>query len=73
MKGIKNTATFYQRTIPVFLSTLILFWFLPVASQEIRVEPPNWWAGMRDSTLQLMVHSPGIGAYSAHIDSQEIE
>jgi glycosidase len=25
-----------------------------------RVEPPNWWVGMRDTSLQLMLHAPGI-------------
>lgn len=24
------------------------------------VEPPNWWVGMRDTSLQLMLHGPGI-------------
>ncbi|MCY4744698.1 glycoside hydrolase family 13 protein [Pelomonas sp. UHG3] len=25
-----------------------------------RIEPPNWWVGMRDSRLQLMLHAPGV-------------
>lgn len=25
-----------------------------------RVEPPNWWVGMRDTSLQLMIHGAGI-------------
>ncbi len=25
-----------------------------------RVEPPNWWVGMRDTSLQLMIHGTGI-------------
>jgi len=32
----------------------------PVAGIE-RVEPPNWWVGMKNPTLQLMVHGSGIG------------
>ena len=26
-----------------------------------RVEPENWWTGMRNHTLQIMVYGPGIG------------
>jgi len=29
-----------------------------------RIEPPNWWVGMKDPRLQLLVHGPGIGAAS---------
>lgn len=27
-----------------------------------RVEPPNWWVGMKSDRLQLLVHGPGIAA-----------
>ena len=27
-----------------------------------RIEPPNWWVGMKDQRLQLLVHGPGIAA-----------
>lgn len=26
-----------------------------------RIEPPNWWVGMKSDRLQLLVHGPGIG------------
>jgi len=29
-----------------------------------RIEPPNWWVGMKSERLQLLVHGPGIGAAS---------
>ena len=25
-----------------------------------QVEPPNWWVGMREPALQLMLHAPGV-------------
>ncbi|MCP6341548.1 cyclomaltodextrinase N-terminal domain-containing protein, partial [Klebsiella pneumoniae] len=25
-----------------------------------RIEPPHWWVGMRDTSLQLMLHGAGI-------------
>ena len=31
-----------------------------LAADLKHVEPPNWWAGMRDTSLQLMLHGPGI-------------
>jgi ABC-type sugar transport system substrate-binding protein len=30
--------------------------------------PPNWWVGMRDARLQLMVQGAGIGASEATLD-----
>lgn len=29
--------------------------------QVERIEPPNWWVGMKSDRLQLLVHGPGIG------------
>ena len=31
------------------------------------VEPPNWWSGMENGTLQLLVHHNDIGAYTPKI------
>ena len=35
---------------------------------QFRVEPPGWWAGMQDSTLQLMVHGEGAGVWQVSVD-----
>lgn len=32
-----------------------------------RVEPPNWWVGMANNTLQLLVHHPNIADYAPSI------
>ena len=32
-----------------------------------RVEPPNWWIGMKDNSLQLLVHEENIGNFSPEI------
>jgi len=37
-------------------------------AQLERVEPPNWWIGFEDNTLQLLVREPGISAYTPEID-----
>ena len=39
-------------------------------SQDVmldRVEPPNWWTGFKDPTLQLMVHGKNIGLTTPRI------
>jgi glycosidase len=33
----------------------------PADASPLRVEPPSWWVGMHEPTLQLMVHGAGIG------------
>ncbi len=47
-------------------NTLILFFLfcttILFAQNKIdRIEPPNWWAGMENSSLQLLVHGDNIG------------
>lgn len=32
-----------------------------------RVEPPHWWTGFKDNTLQLLVHHPNIGNAEASL------
>jgi glycosidase len=45
----------------ITLATALLM-SLPALAAEPphRVEPPNWWVGMRDTSLQLMLHGTGI-------------
>ncbi|HXO77032.1 MAG TPA: cyclomaltodextrinase N-terminal domain-containing protein, partial [Puia sp.] len=38
---------------------------LAVTAQEPKVYPTNWWVGMKHSSLQIMVHAPGIGNEAA--------
>ncbi|WP_223032735.1 glycoside hydrolase family 13 protein [Hanstruepera marina] len=37
-----------------------------------RVEPPNWWVGMKDKSLQLLVHHDNIGNTSPEISYQGV-
>ena len=30
---------------------------------EERIDPPNWWVGFKDNTVELMIHSPNIGSF----------
>ncbi|MFK7921803.1 MAG: glycoside hydrolase family 13 protein [Bacteroidia bacterium] len=53
---------------------LLLFAFVlaipPLANAQLdfqHVEPPNWWVGMQNQSLQIMVHSEGIGQAKAKL------
>ncbi|MBP6795744.1 MAG: cyclomaltodextrinase N-terminal domain-containing protein, partial [Saprospiraceae bacterium] len=39
---------------------LFLFSITGLCSQDVRIEPPSWWIGMKDTKLQLMVHGEDI-------------
>lgn len=56
------------------ITLLIVLVTLNVAAQEVaRVEPPNWWAGMKSTDLQLLVHGDGISATDVVIDYDGVE
>jgi glycosidase len=44
------------------LATALLMTLPTMASNLKHVEPPNWWVGMRESRLQLMLHGDGLAA-----------
>ncbi len=39
-----------------------------VADPILRVEPPNWWAGLSQSQLELMVYGPNIARSSVKVE-----
>ena len=51
----------------MYLKTTLFFALLGgMSSQTLgaavdRVDPPNWWVGMADSSLQLMMYGNEIG------------
>lgn len=51
MKSLITLATALLMTLPTWAAS---------APPPDRVEPPNWWVGMRDTSLQLMLHGRGI-------------
>ncbi|NNL09728.1 MAG: glycoside hydrolase family 13 protein [Croceitalea sp.] len=38
--------------------------------QIARIEPPNWWVGMKNTNLQLLVHGQNIANHSVSINSE---
>lgn len=50
---------------PILLAAVLLLG-KPLFGQEIsRIEPPNWWVGMSDPVVQIMLYGPGIGELEA--------
>jgi len=47
--------------------------FLSHAQKPIRVEPPNWWAGMRNTELQLMVYGDNIAKSNVDVSYPGVE
>ncbi|WP_116109155.1 glycoside hydrolase family 13 protein [Lewinella sp. IMCC34191] len=53
---------------------VFLAWLLPavfIHAQEWRVEPPNWWAGMQDTTVQLLIHGADAGEMTVSVSGTE--
>ncbi|MBC8172844.1 MAG: cyclomaltodextrinase N-terminal domain-containing protein, partial [Chitinophagales bacterium] len=53
-----------------FIITGIVFFIYHISfSQNIRhLDPPNWWVGMKDSSLQLLIHGEKISEYHVTIN-----
>lgn len=54
-----------------FISILLFIFSFSVFAEKgniDRVEPPFWWAGMKDSQLQLMVHSENIAGSTVSVE-----
>ena len=55
-----------------FLTFLCISFSLnSLQAQELRVEPPNWWYGMQETKLQLLVQGENIGSSSVEIIDQQ--
>ena len=57
--------------------SFLLFTFLVSINfnlaQGVQIDPPNWWAGMKETNLQLMVYAPNISSYKLNIQSHNIK
>ena len=52
-----------------FVAVLCAGFAAGAAAQEIdRIEPPFWWTGFKETSLQLMVYGEGISDYTPAID-----
>lgn len=57
------------RPLKALLFFLLLF-STKLCGQTLRVEPPNWWITMKDPTVQLLVHYPGIQEYEVQLQDE---
>lgn len=65
-----------MKKIHYSLFIIFLYFFANTAiSQNIlnRVEPANWWTGMKDNNLQLLVYGENISEYQANINDKNIQ
>lgn len=57
-----NMAKLTSNSIPRLLALCCCLCFsMAMSAQITRVEPPNWWVGMKNTSLQLLVQGPKIG------------
>jgi glycosidase len=57
------------------LSAGMFLWMITAAATAgpiERIEPPFWWQGFQQNTLQIMVHGHGISAFDVSIDHPEV-
>lgn len=47
-----------MKALITFATALLMT--LSASADTHRIEPPNWWVGMRDTSLQLMIHGAGV-------------
>lgn len=59
----------------LFAATLLLIFFtVDVQSQTIdRVEPPNWWVGMSQTDVQILIHGKDISKAEFKIAAKDVE
>ncbi|PKL88451.1 MAG: alpha-amlyase [Ignavibacteriae bacterium HGW-Ignavibacteriae-2] len=66
MKKIKNILSFFSIT---FLITINTF------AQQVRIdkiEPPNWWVGMKSNSVQLMIYGENLDGITASFNRDDL-
>lgn len=63
-----------MKKVLIFLSVLMINFALYAKKTEtVKVEPPNWWIGMENKELQLLVYSKDIALTEVKIESDLVE
>lgn len=57
-----------MRQIPILLGGLVLASTAAAAVTVDRIDPPHWWVGMKDTSLQLQVHGKDIRPAEFSVD-----
>ncbi|MCS7054349.1 MAG: cyclomaltodextrinase N-terminal domain-containing protein, partial [Ignavibacterium sp.] len=62
--------TFCKFIIVLFLSNSLLF---GQSDWIKRIEPPNWWTGFKNDTLQLLVYGNNISNLSVELEKNSVQ
>jgi len=54
------------------LMLLLLLMSFGIQAQINRVEPPFWWIGMKNTTLELMIYGENINLYNVKIKNKQV-
>jgi glycosidase len=65
-KGSGNI--FFSPLTTYFSAAILLMSMNMVHAQIERIDPPNWWTGFRETSLQLMVKGTGIVHYTPAVE-----
>lgn len=58
-----------RKPLLILLSVMLTSLFAHASRPVVdRIDPPYWWTGMKQDTLQLMVYGPGIAQANASVD-----
>ena len=61
---------FAMKPLHLLYALMLIALGAPVQAQIKEINPPNWWAGMEHSSLQLMIYGPGIGSLNAEVQGK---
>lgn len=70
--------TMNKKAYPRLIVTCILLTLLVTnaawsdQASKLRVEPPNWWTGFKETGLQLMVHGENIARYDVALEHEGV-
>ena len=72
INNIQNTLNFLARKtlLIIFIYSFLAF------SQDFsinKIEPPNWWVGMKHDTVQLMVYGENLNGIKVNSSDPELE
>lgn len=56
----------------IIIITLFFIGLMGYSQKIERVEPPNWWVGMKYNQLELMIYGDNISEFTPSVDSQNI-
>ncbi|MCY7313745.1 MAG: glycoside hydrolase family 13 protein [Pseudoxanthomonas sp.] len=69
----RATPRFFPACLRSLAGLCLMLAALPALCVEVqRIEPGNWWVGMRSNTLQLMVYGDGIARSTPRIDHPQV-